>query len=129
MYQLDADGYVMLPLDPRQRATPLSQPDEPLPVFAASTPVNCSPAGASTAPQVQAALQFIVAFEQSPMAGLVDLKRMDVSSPEVLVVTTGQGSEVTFGLADLDQQLRRWHDIFEPGPEDRARPSPRSTWR
>ena len=49
------------------------------------------------------------------MAGLVDLKRVDVSSPEVLVVTTGQGSEVTFGLTDLEQQLRRWHAIFELG--------------
>ena len=52
------------------------------------------------------------------MAGLVDLRRIDVSSPEVLVVTTGQGSEVTFGLADFDQQLRRWHDHFRAGPED-----------
>ena len=52
------------------------------------------------------------------MAGLVDLKRVDVSSPEVLVVTTGQGSEVTFGLTDFEQQLRRWHAIFEDGPED-----------
>ena len=56
-----------------------------------------------------------MAFEQSPMAGLVDLKRVDVSSPEVLVVTTGQGSEVTFGLTDFEQQLRRWHAIFELG--------------
>jgi hypothetical protein len=60
-------------------------------------------------------LRLILAFEQSPMAGLVDLRRVDVSSPEALVVTTGQGSEVTFGFADLDQQLRRWHDIFDLG--------------
>ncbi len=31
-------------------------------------------------PPVQAALQLIVAFEKSPMAGLVDLKRVDVSA-------------------------------------------------
>jgi hypothetical protein len=49
------------------------------------------------------------------MAGLVDLKRIDVSSPDVLLVTTGQGSEVTMGLTDFDQQLRRWHDIFDMG--------------
>ena len=47
------------------------------------------------------------------MAGLVDLKRVDISSPQVLVVTTGQGSEVTFGLADYEQQLCRWHDIYQ----------------
>ena len=49
------------------------------------------------------------------MAGLVDLRRIDVSSPEVLVVTTGQNSEVTFGLPDPEQQLRRWRDIFDLG--------------
>jgi hypothetical protein len=49
------------------------------------------------------------------MAGLVDLSRVDVSSPEVLVVTTGQGSQVTFGLTDFGQQLRRWHSVFEEG--------------
>src|ERR1017187_6064177 len=32
VYQLDADGYVMMPLDPRQRAILLSQPADMLPV-------------------------------------------------------------------------------------------------
>ena len=31
------------------------------------------------------------------------------------MVKTGQGSEVTFGLADLDRQLLRWQAIFEFG--------------
>jgi hypothetical protein len=113
--QLDAEGWVMLPLDPRQRATPLSQPPDPLPVLGGPEASQVQPGRRMTAPQVQAALQLIVAFEQSPMAGLVDLKRIEVSSPEVLVVTTGQGSEVTFALTDLDQQLRRWHTIFNEG--------------
>jgi cell division septal protein FtsQ len=113
--QLDAEGWVMLPLDPRQRTTPLSQPPDPLPVLGGPEASQVQPGRRMTAPQVQAALQLIVAFEQSPMAGLVDLKRIEVSSPEVLVVTTGQGSEVTFALTDLDQQLRRWHTIFNEG--------------
>ena len=113
--QLDAEGWVMLPLDPRQRATPLSQPPDPLPVLGGPEASQVQPGRRMTAPQVQAALQLIVAFEQSPMAGLVDLKRIEVSSPEVLVVTTGQGSEVTFALTDLDQQLRRWHTILNEG--------------
>ena len=49
------------------------------------------------------------------MEGVVDIKRIDVSSPEVLVVTTGQGSEVTFGPVNLDQQLRRWREIYDCG--------------
>src|SRR5215469_6464624 len=78
-YQLDENGYVMLPLDPRQRAAPPTQSDD--------------------------------AFEGSPMANLVDLRKIDVLSPEVLVVTTGQGSEITFGLENFDQQLLRWQRV------------------
>jgi len=115
VFQLDADGYVMVPLDPRQRATPLNQPGDALPAIGGINSSELQPGRRIGAPQVQAALRLIIAFEQSPMAGLVDLRRIDVASPEVLLVTTGQGSEVTFGLADMDQQLRRWHDIFDLG--------------
>jgi cell division septal protein FtsQ len=115
VYQLDADGYVMVPLEPRQRATPLNQPGDALPTVCGVNSSELQPGRRIGAPQVQAALRLILAFEQSPMAGLVDLRRVDVSSSEALVVTTGQGSEVTFGLTDLDQQLRRWHDIFDLG--------------
>jgi len=66
-------------------------------------------------PQVQAALRLISEFAYSPMAGLVDLRSIDVGSPEVLVVRTGQGSEVTFGLHDLDRQVRRWRAIHDLG--------------
>ena len=115
LYQLDAGGWVMLPLEPRQRATPHTQPEDPLPVISGIDANALQPGRRLTAPQVQAALQFLVVFEQSPMSGLVDVARVDVSSPEVLVVTTGQGSQVTFGLTDFEQQLQRWHTVFELG--------------
>lgn len=115
VYQLDASGYVMLPLDLRQRAILLNQPGDALPAICGVNSTELQPGRRLGAPQVQAALRLIMAFDQSPMAGLVDLRRVDVSSPEVLVVTTEQGSEVTFGLADLEQQLRRWRDIFDLG--------------
>ena len=112
---LAADGYVMLPLDPRQRAAALNQPVDLLPVVGGINASELQPGRRIIAPPVQAALQLIMAFEQSAMGGLVDLRRVDVSSPEVLVVTTRQGSEVTFALTDLEQQLRRWHTVFELG--------------
>jgi hypothetical protein len=115
VYQLDAGGYVMVPLDPRQRATPLNQTGDALPAICGVNSSELQPGRRIGAPQVQVALRLIIAFEQSPMAGLADLRRVDVSSPEVLVVTTGQGGEVTFGLTDLEQQLRRWRDIFDLG--------------
>ncbi|MEI6783787.1 MAG: FtsQ-type POTRA domain-containing protein [Verrucomicrobiota bacterium] len=115
VYHLDAEGWVMLPLDPRQRATPPSQPADSLPVICGINPNVLQPGRRLALPQLQAALQLLLAFEQSPMSGLVDIRRVDVASPEVLGVSTGQGSEVTFGLTDVEQQLRRWHAIFELG--------------
>jgi cell division septal protein FtsQ len=115
VYNLDAQGYVMLPLDPRQRATPLGQPTDSLPVVSGINASELQPGRRILSSSVQAALQLVMAFDQSPMAGVVDLKRVDVSSPAVLVVTTEQGSEVVFALAGLEQQLRRWHEVFNLG--------------
>ena len=115
VYLVDAEGWVMLPLNDHERATPRTQPVDPYPLLSGLDATVVQPGRRIAIPQAQAALKLIVSFEQSAMAGVVDLKRIDVSSPDVLVVTTGQGSEVTFGLTDLDQQIRRWHDIFDMG--------------
>ncbi|HEX4342628.1 MAG TPA: FtsQ-type POTRA domain-containing protein, partial [Verrucomicrobiae bacterium] len=116
VFQLDADGYVMLPLDARDRAVPLSQQTDLLPVIAGIEPTKLQPGRAiRDVPQLQSALELIAAFDHSPMAGLVDLRRVDVSSPQVLVITTDQGSQITFGAQDLDQQLRRWRATFDLG--------------
>ena len=104
----------MLPLDPSQRAQPAQAP-EPLPVLSGVDPLALQPGRRIESPQVASALQLVLCFASSPMAGLVDLKSIDVSVPEVLVATTGQGSAITFGLTDLDRQLRRWHEIFDLG--------------
>jgi cell division septal protein FtsQ len=115
VYHLDPEGWVLLPLEPGQRAIPPNQAGEALPVVSGVNAHELQPGRRVTAPQVQAALRLLAAFGQSPMAGLVDVRRVDVSAPEVLVVTTGQGSEVTFGLTDFERDLRRWQTIFELG--------------
>jgi len=115
VYQLDADGYVMPPLEPGQRAAANGSGSEQLPLISGINRTEMQSGRRIEAVRVQAALQLIVFFEHSPMAGLVELRRIDVSSPEILTVTTGQGSEVTFGLTDLEQQLRRWREIYDSG--------------
>ncbi len=113
---LDAQGWVMAPLDPQQHPKAVTIPPEALPVI--SLPSTDVQVGSRiAAPQVQAALQFLVAFEQSPMQGLADVKRIDTCSPGVLTVTTSQGSEVVFGLTDFDQQMRRWQVIQDAGQQ------------
>jgi cell division septal protein FtsQ len=113
VFFLDAEGFVMLPLDPRQRTVSGPTPPVQLPVIAGWNRGELQAGRRLESPQLQAALELLTAFERSPMEGLVDLARVDISTPEVLEVTTGQGSQITFGLSQLDQQLRRWHEVFD----------------
>lgn len=119
IFHLDASGVVMQPLDPRQRTKPFLQPDDALPLLSGLRQMDLQPGRPIESPVVQAALRLATEFAYSPMAGLVDVKRIDVSAPEVLVVTTGQGSEVTFGLENIDHQLRRWRQVHEEGYRQR----------
>lgn len=114
VFQLDVAGVVMQPLDPRSNVIPLSQmKDGLLPVITGLNVSQLQPGHRVVLPQAQAALQLISVFSHSPMAGLVDLRRIDVSAPGVIVVTTGQGGEITFGLQNLGQQLGRWREIYD----------------
>ena len=115
VFQLDQNGFVMKPLDPGQRVVPLSQLSAQLPVVTGLNVLDLQPGRCVESPQVQAALALIGAFDHSPMAGLVELRRVDVSSPGVVVATTGQGSEITFALDNLDQQLARWRGVYDYG--------------
>ena len=115
MFQLDEDGCVLLPLDPRQRSASAGQPTEQLPLITGIPPFELQPGRIIEARQIQAALRLVVAFEQSSMADITDLRRVDITSGDVLLATTGQGSEITFSFKDIDQQLRRWREVFEAG--------------
>ncbi len=115
VFQLDADGMVMQPLDQRLCTIQLAQMNSQLPIIAGVNTFQLQPGRRIELPQVQAALQLIAAFAKSPMVGLVDLRRLDISAPGIVVATTGQGNKVTFGLDNLDQQLRRWRQIYDLG--------------
>jgi hypothetical protein len=112
VFHLDAEGYVMQPLDPRQRAVPAAT-DESFPIISGIN-LNDATAGRQLdSQQIKAALKLIEDFNSSTMASLVELKRIDLSSPQVLVLTTSQGSEITFGLNDFDRQLHRWQQVHQ----------------
>ena len=115
VYHIDADGFVMVPVDPRQRSVPLVQTDDALPILSCLNQNELVPGRQINTPQTLAALSLISQVALSPMAGLVDLRRIDATSRDVLVVQTGQGSEVTFALQDLEHQLHRWRTIHDKG--------------
>jgi cell division septal protein FtsQ len=111
-YLLDTEGYVLAPLQPSQRS-PSAPPPPELPVVSGVNANELLPGRRLQATQTDAVLQLLLAFERSPMSGLVDLKKIDLGLPDVLVVTTGQESVITLGLMDLEQQLRRWREVYD----------------
>ena len=110
---LDATGYFMLPVEPTQRGQPGPASDEHLPILAGIPAADMRPGRQVESVQVRAALELVRAFQRSPMAGLVDLRVIDVSQPGVLIAATGQENEITFGLADMETQLRRWRLVHD----------------
>jgi hypothetical protein len=112
IFQLDADGFVMQPLDPHRRVVPISQMNNQWPVITGLNLDQLLPGRRVVSPQAQAALKLLVL---APLAGLADLRRIDISSPQVIVATTGQGGEITFGMENLQQQLWRWREIYDWG--------------
>src|SRR5216117_1760565 len=112
-YWLDESGHVIESMPVRADA-PAQCPDA-LPVLAGVNPVELNPGRAVTAPKVSAALRLVAAFDKSPVAGLVDLKSVDVSGTEVLQLMTGQGTRVTFALDRLEEQLRYWRLVHDHG--------------
>ncbi len=114
IYLLDPAGYVMPPLEAHQRA--MSAPtNEHLPVLIGIPTSDLRPGRQVESAQVRAALSLIEAFERSPMAGVAELKEIDLTVPNLLLVATGQGSEVAVGLSDMDGQFRRWRAVYDYG--------------
>ncbi len=111
-YLFDTRGLVLPPLEPAQRS-PSAPPPPELPVISVANPNEVIPGRRLQCAQTDAVLQLLLAFERSPMSGLVELKKIDLALPDVVTVTTGQGSVITFGLVDLEPQLRRWRKVHD----------------
>jgi len=112
VFDFEEDGFVMKPLDPVWRTAP-PPANERLPILVGVPPGEPKPGQQVISPQIRAALALVCAFDHSPMAGMVEIQTIDVSSPEVLKVTTTQKAQVTFGLSDFDTQFRHWRLIYD----------------
>jgi hypothetical protein len=112
IYDFDRECYTMKPLDPRWRTAP-PPANERLPILVGVQAGDVQLGRPAESPQIRAALRLLLEFDHSPMAGMVELQRVNVSVPEVLQVTTSQGAEVTFSLSHFDTQFRRWRLIYD----------------
>lgn len=114
-YLLDAEGHVMLPFDGGRAVIGANPTSDYLPSLTGLSMGELRPGHAIETPKVQAALRLIRAFDRSAMAGLVELRSLDVSGLGVIQVTTSRGSEVVFALDRLDEQLSRWRLVHDFG--------------
>jgi hypothetical protein len=112
IYDFDADGYAMQPLDPGWRATPPAA-GERLPILLDVPACDVQLGRQTESPQIRGALQLISELDHSPMAGMVEMKTINIGVPEILQVTTSQGAQITFSLNRFDAQLRRWRLICD----------------
>jgi cell division septal protein FtsQ len=112
-YLVDLQGCFLFPIERAQRADPAPASDDHLPILTGIPLRDVRPGRTVDSAQALAALAFIRAFQRSSMLGQVDLREIEVSQPGVLVVTTAQGSAVTFGLQDFGRQLERWRLVVE----------------
>lgn len=112
-FYMDKNGYAMLPLKSSRRYAFQIPTLDPLPVLTGVRGAEVRPGNRVDSAQMRSALELVEEFERSPMIGLVDLVRVNLSVPGVLTVQTRQGSEVTFALGDFDRQFRRWRLIHD----------------
>jgi cell division septal protein FtsQ len=114
-YFLDPKGMVMPPLPagsvPAEGLVALSS----LPAVAGLDGRELRPGQPIKSRQVLAALALVRAFDSAAVGQVASLATVDVSDPEVLVVRTGEGSEITLHPQGLDLQLRRWWAVHEAG--------------
>jgi cell division protein FtsQ len=115
VFYLDPEGMVIVPLDPRERIVSTASTNESLPLLSGIRALEVRAGRRVDDPQVHAALQLVTAFERSSISEVAEIKSIDVSAPEVLILTTTQSAQITFALSDLDQQLRRWREIHNEG--------------
>lgn len=111
VWLLDAEGMVMLPLNPAQRQMPLQDMNPKLPLLTGVAPTELRLGSRVESPRVLAALQMVDAFSRSEMAGLVKLQRVDVTEPGVLVAMTSDAADVTLRPRDFEPQFLRWREI------------------
>ncbi len=116
--QLDETGHVMSPIDGRSVVAPEKQAEWSLPVVSGielKKLKSLAPGRPAGLPKLRAALGLIGEFRRSPLAGVVDLRVIDLSQPRILRVTTGDGGQVDLSTGRLGRQLNRWARIWAHG--------------
>lgn len=112
-YYLDKEGMVIPPYARALNVSAFDRATHLLPNLIGVRSEELRPGHKVTREPLLAALRWVSEFAGSPMAGHVDVRSVDLSAGNTLVVSTEQGHEVTFALRDFEGQLARWRKIYD----------------
>src|SRR5262245_1783556 len=110
---LDEQGMVIPPVLRALNTAAFDKATRFLPTITGVSAATFRPGHIIDSRTVLAALQWIRAFQQSEMAGHVELRGIDVSSPAAMIVSTEQGNEVTFSYREFETRLARWRQVHD----------------
>ena len=116
--QVDESGHLMPPIVGQSVVFPQHQSEWSLPVIAGidlKTLRTLAPGRPAGLPKLKAALEVIREYRKSAMVGEVDLRVVDLSQPQILRVTTGDGGQIDLSPNRLQQQFNRWATIRAHG--------------
>jgi hypothetical protein len=112
---LDEHGMVVPPVLRTLNSGAFDAATRYLPTITGASAIVFRPGHPVESREVLAALRWIRSFEKSEMAGRVDIRTIDVSSPTSLLVVTEQDNEISFAYNGFDTQLARWRKIHDFG--------------
>lgn len=114
-YFVDEAGWVLMPPEQRVPGAAQGSFNDSLPVLSGVDPLAVRAGFQLDSPKLKYALDLLAEFETSEMVAAADILNVELSEPEVLQVTTGQGSKITFNQQDPRGQFRRWRLIHDYG--------------
>jgi hypothetical protein len=115
VFYLDRAAVVMPPLPTPRTSSAVVQAFDALPILRGLSHADLRPGVALDSRPVYAALELLAVFEPSPLATQVDLRVIDIASPEVMRLVTSTGAEITLGYERVASDLERWHLVHQAG--------------
>lgn len=112
---LDDEGMVIPPVLRALNTAGFDSATRHLPTITGLSGNGLRPGHRVTAANVQAGLRWLEAFRKSEMAGLVNVRSIDVATSTALLIATEQGSEISFPPRDFEPLLARWKGVHDFG--------------
>ena len=105
-YLLDKEGHILWPLNPAFSPAETVSKELALPKITGRTSGSLT-----VAEDTLTALKFLQYYRLQATNLLPEITSVSISISRILVVTTAEGSEITFAAPELETQLNRWKEL------------------